>query len=90
MQERITWEMIVQEEPRLKALLDEILKAKDSFKETPNLSALWYGNPDIKGYKAKMRVLVGCEVEGTVKDFMRSGAAYDLVYEKLRDALGRD
>ena len=82
MEEEITWERMVKQEPRLQELLNEAKDIKDSGGEYFCANGVWYGN-----FKQRMSTLVGCAVTGNVPDFMSSSKAYDMAYDKVYHSL---
>lgn len=85
----ITWEQLVEVEPRLAELLEEIKKVKDN-PEEPSFCANyeWYvrERADGRSFKRKMISLVGSEAE-TSNRLLSTSEAYDLAYGVLYDTL---
>lgn len=81
----LTWSKIIAIEPRLADLFDEIKAIRDD-KTRPRFcaNARWYGRNWYDSLKERMCRLVGFEA---AKSALRSADAYDLVYDKLYNAL---
>ncbi len=81
----LTWEKLVEIEPRLGQLLAEVRKVKDD-KQMAGFCAnnVWFGNNRHHGFKPRMYVLVG---RASVHPQLRSSTAYSMAYAKLYDAL---
>lgn len=89
MPDRLTWEMLVEEEPALEDLRRKI----GNMREGRDLSEaernkLWYHGEGTISYKRRMGLLVGhCAVRGDLEPFMYSSWAYDIAYQKLSGLL---
>lgn len=81
----LTWAKVINLEPALKRLLEEIRRVKDD-KRRRSFCAnnVWYGYGGYRGFKEPMHSLVGWEARNAE---LRTMEAYDLVYEKLYSAL---
>ena len=80
--DNITWDKLVDAEPRLDLLLHEIEQIEDD-RENPSFCAnlIWY-----REYKHQFVKLVGKYAEGN-DPILYSHIAYELAYKKLYDSL---
>lgn len=79
--EGLTWDAIVKEAPALRDLLSTIIEASRCG-SVEGAEWNWY-----HVYKPVMKKHVGFLAPETYQGFMRTCAAYDLVYQKLCEAM---
>ena len=87
----ITWEELVEREPRLAELLADVLTVKDGGGPYFCANEAWYSRPAENprpqrlggyGFKSRMVDLVGWDAE-TDDPALRTQAAYSVAYQKL-------
>lgn len=83
MKTNITWENLIEQEPQLQSLLNEILEIKDLGENYFCANEVWHD----KKFKERMSKLVGWEASSNFPEFMRSEEAYDIAYHKLYRSL---
>lgn len=91
MSEALTWQKLVELEPRLQALLDEARSAADG-KESFCAFDKWYGSDGPRsGLKQKVMQLVGWERKPPstlpTELLLQSHTAYDVAYQTIYGAL---
>jgi hypothetical protein len=83
--ESLSWEALIEAEPRLQALERDVMAVADKGGELFCANAIWYGYMDVEhGFKERV-----CQLAGWTADSpqLRTQEAYDLVYERLYDQL---
>jgi len=78
----MNWEMLVENEPRLQQLLEDI----ESIQDDPEKSYFCANELWIRIYKKRLIHLVGMAAEKN-NDILRSSQAYDLASKKLFEIL---
>jgi len=86
--EPITWDELVELEPRLEALLQKAQSIEDDkSKKSFCANAAFYGFDGYEGLREKIRNLVGWEVYDVIDPRVQTASAFDAVYRKIYDAL---
>ena len=82
------WKQLIQEEPRLELLRQELLSIAKRVKGKRNFCALWVWYERVSNYKEKCCRLVGMDREDDpVSDLLKSSKAYDCAYHILFETL---
>lgn len=86
-EEKITWELLCELEPRLLDLLDEVQSIKDD-KTKPSFcaNAIWYGYHGHSSIRNRMHMLVGSKASGgdpRLHDFRAEQVALHKLYDEL-------
>ena len=86
-EEKITWSLLCDLEPRLIHLLAKVREIEDD-KRKPSFCAnsIWYGEYGQEGIKPRLVQLVGWQAMGS-DPRLKTTQAYDLAYEKLYNLL---
>lgn len=88
---KVTWELLVQTDPRLQFLYNRIIQAAPKSEWVAD--ELWYGHNEKFGFKQSMQKIIGWyrNIDDADKcPFMTDISAYDVAYRKLYDeALGK-
>jgi hypothetical protein len=84
---KITWEELVQIEPRLQQLYQKVRRIKDRGGRYFCANECWYGDDDHDGLKEEMQYLVGYLTPASCDPRIRTMKAYSLAYSKLYNAL---
>ena len=79
--EQLTWEALVELEPRLEGLLGRVLAARPIRRRGANYEGIW------GRFKDPLSDLVGYFLPSSRDPRLRSTEAYDVAYKKLYDAL---
>ena len=77
----LTWEVLVELEPRLESLLNRVLAARPTRRRGANYEGIW------GQFKDPLSDLVGYFLPSNRDPRLRSTEAYDVAYKKLHNAL---
>ena len=89
-QQRVTWQDLVEMEPRLADLEEDARSVEDDGQgESFCANDIWYGHGPYRGIGLVQRLegLVGWLADGSKPPLLRSSAAYDVAYRHVYNLL---